>query len=70
MEMERLAIKIKLESLLHQTALEHPWKDTALEIYVSNFRGPDEYNLPSCKLSAGLVSEFPELNSDVEEADL
>ena len=51
-------------------ALDHPWKDTALEIYVSNFRGPDEYSLPSHKLSAGLVSEVSELNSDIKEADL
>ena len=62
--------KTKLESLLHQMALDHPWKDIAVEIYVSNFRGPDEINLPSRKLSAGLIFEVPELNSDVEEADL
>ena len=62
--------KTKLESLLHQMALYHPWKDTAIEIFVSNFRGPDEYSLPSRKLSAGMVSEVTELNSDVEEADL
>lgn len=73
-EMERfwpsITNKTKLESLLHQMTLDHPWKDTALEIYVSNFRGPDEYSLPSRRLSAGLVFEVPELNSDVEEADL
>ena len=33
--------KTKLESLFRQMALDHPWKDTALEIYDSNFRGPD-----------------------------
>ena len=65
-----IANKTKLESLLHQMALDYPWKDTALEIYVSNFSGPYGYNLPSRRLSAEMVSEITELNSDVEEADL
>ena len=51
-------------------ALEHPWNNTDLEIYVSNFRGPDGYNLPSRRSCDGLVSDVPEINSDVGEADL
>ena len=42
----------------------------AIEIFVSNFRCPDECILPPCKISAKLVSEVPELHSDVEEAGL
>ena len=64
--------KVKLESLLHQAALEYSWNLPTPEILVSSFRGPGDTVLPCYASSMGSLSDISEvevLNVDIEEAD-
>ena len=63
-------IKTSLETLIYQEAQSHSWNKCIPEVLMSSFEFAGGINLLSCTLSGGSICEVPELDQNIEEADV
>ena len=62
--------KAGLENLIHQEAQSHSWNKCITEVFISGFEFSLGFNTLSYKLFGGSLHQVPELDLNIEEADL